>query len=107
MNASPKKPSLLRGAPSIISSKYMYLMGLLVVAIALMAATLVLLDMSASGTLNILGFTVGMEAAYGLGVLTLILLALMNRQQFRDAQLRLAESERRQQETEDQNRRNQ
>lgn len=107
MNASPKKLSLLRGASSTISSKYMYLMVLLVVAITLMAATLVLLDTSAAGTLDILGFTIGMEAAYGFGVLTLILLALMNRQQFRDAQRRLAESEHRKQETEEQNRRNQ
>lgn len=63
--------------------------------------------LGAAGTVEILGFTIGMGTAYSFGVLTLILLALMHRQQFRDAQLRLTESERRKQETEEQNRRNQ
>lgn len=107
MNAFPKKSSLLRDVSSMISSKYMYLMILLMISVVLMGVTLVLLDMNTAGTLEILGFTIGMEAAYGFGVLTLILLVLMNRQQFRDARLLLAESEHRKQETEEQNRRNQ
>lgn len=53
------------------------------------------------------GVPIDTRFAYGLGIVALILLAVLARQQNRDTRLRLMESEQRKQETEERNRRNQ
>lgn len=62
---------------------------------------------SVAGGIRFLGLHINQKYVYGIGLLALILLVLLARENNRDTRLRLLESEQRKQETEGQNRRNQ